>query len=126
MRLGVADAFIEKPGVHIVIVLEPQARREEPLPRQADLIFDLALLPAGGRRAGDRLDEMMAAHLREATIELAFLADEDRLHRRLHIVVDSARAGAPEEGKGAPQPNLCRLRKLACCASNTISCVSRG
>jgi len=49
MRLGVADAFIEKPSVHIVAGLEPQARREEPFPRQADLIFDLAFLPAGRR-----------------------------------------------------------------------------
>jgi hypothetical protein len=44
---------------------------------------------------------MMRAHLKEAAIVLAVLADEDRLHRRLHIVVDPTRAGAPEECEGA-------------------------
>jgi len=46
-----------------------------------------------------RLDEIVTAHLQKAAVELAVLADEDRLHRRLHVVVNAARAGAPEEGK---------------------------
>ena len=45
MRLGEGDAFVEEPGVHLVIAFEPQARREEPLPRQANLVLDLAFLP---------------------------------------------------------------------------------
>ena len=44
-RLGEGDAFVEKPGVHLVIAFEPQARREEPLSRQANLVLDLAFLP---------------------------------------------------------------------------------
>ena len=39
----------------------------------------------------------MAAHLQEAAIVAAILADEDRLHRRLHVVVDAATAGALEQ-----------------------------
>jgi hypothetical protein len=35
----------------------------------------------------------MAAHLQEAAIIEAVLADEDHLHRRLHVVVDVAPAG---------------------------------
>ncbi|MDR6305651.1 hypothetical protein GGQ85_003375 [Nitrobacter vulgaris] len=35
----------------------------------------------------------MAAHLHEAAVVSAILADEDRLHRRLHVVVDAATAG---------------------------------
>ena len=97
MRLGPGDAFVHQPGVQLVIALDPQARREEALANEADLVLDLALLPARRRRAGDRLDKMMRAHLKEAAIVLAILADEDRLHRRLHVVVDAARAGAPEE-----------------------------
>jgi hypothetical protein len=42
---------------------------------------------------------MMRAHLKKTTIILPLLADEDRFNRRLHIVVDAARAGALEEGK---------------------------
>ena len=48
------------------------------------------------RRAGDRIDEVVAAHLQEAAIVEASLADEDRLHRRLHVVVDAAPASALE------------------------------
>ena len=97
VRLRPGQAFVEEPGVQFVVALEPQPRREEALADQADLVFDLALLPARRRRAGDRLDEMMRAHLEEAAIVLAILADEDRLHRRLHVVVDAAPAGALEE-----------------------------
>ena len=41
----------------------------------------------------------MAAHLEKAAIVEPLLANEDRLDRRLHVVVDPARAGAFEEGK---------------------------
>ena len=42
----------------------------------------------------------MAAHLLEAAVVGALLAHEDRVHRRLHVVVDPARAGALVEGEG--------------------------
>ena len=100
MRLGVGDAPIEQPGVQLVVALDPQPRREEALAHQADLVLDLPLLPARGRRAGDRLDQVVAAHLQKAAVVGALLADEDRLHRGLHVVVDAARAGALEEGEG--------------------------
>ena len=99
MRLGVGDALVEQPGVQLLVALDPQPRREEALAHQPDLVLDLALLPARRRRAGDRLDQVVAAHLQEAAIVGALLADEDRLHRRLHVVVDAARAGALEEGE---------------------------
>ena len=114
MGLGVGDALIEQPGVQLIEALEPQPRREEAFTHQPDLVLDLPLLPAGSRRAGDRFDEIVAAHLQEAAIVVALLADEDRLHRRLHVVVDAALAGALEEGE---RPVW---------ASNTISWVSRG
>src|SRR6516164_3195615 len=101
MRLGIGDTFVEEPSIQLVIVLEPQARREEALAYQADLVLDLALFPARGRRAGHRLDEIMAAHLKEAAIVLAVLADEDCLHRRLHVVVDAALTDALEKAEGA-------------------------
>jgi len=96
MCLGVGDAFIKQPGVQLVQAFEPQPRREEAFTDQPNLVFDLALLPARGRRAGYRLNQVMAAHLHEAAIVATILADEDRLHRGLHIVVDAASAGALE------------------------------
>ena len=55
VRLRPREAFVEKPGVQFVVALEPQARREEALAHQPDLIFDLAFLPARPWRAGGRL-----------------------------------------------------------------------
>jgi hypothetical protein len=81
--------------------LEPRARREKALTHETDLVLDLALFPARGRRAGHWLDEIMPAHLKEAAIVLPVLAGEDCLHRGLHVVVNAALAGAFEKGKGA-------------------------
>jgi hypothetical protein len=43
----------------------------------------------------------MAAHPQKTAVVLAVLADEDAINRRLHVVVDAARAGPLEEGEGA-------------------------
>src|SRR6478735_2573747 len=109
MRLGMGNAFIEQPGVQLVERLESQSRGEEPFANQPDLVLDLTLLPARRRRAGNRIDQIVAAHLQEAAIVETALADEDRLHSRLHVVVDAAPAGALEQ------------RKRRSWASNTIS-----
>ena len=45
MRLGPGDAFVHEPGVQLVIVLDPQARREEALANEADLVLGLFSLP---------------------------------------------------------------------------------
>jgi hypothetical protein len=100
MRLGVGDAVIEEDRVQLLEALHPQPRRGEALAHEPDLVLDLPLLPTRGRRAGDRIDQVMAAHLQEAPVIGAFAADEDRVDRRLHVVVDAALAGALEEGEG--------------------------
>ena len=101
VRLGVGDAAVEQPGVQLLVARHPQPRREEPLAHQPDLVLDLPLLPARRRRAGSRLDQVVAAHPQKAAVELALLADEHGLDRRLHVVVDAARARSLEEGEGA-------------------------
>jgi hypothetical protein len=100
VRLGVGDALVEEESVELVEALHPDTRGEEALAHEADLVLDLALLPTRGRRAGDRVDEVVAAHLQEATIVGALAPDEDRLDCGLHVVVDAAPAGALEEGEG--------------------------
>src|SRR5512147_1730880 len=99
VRLGVGDAAIEQQGIQLLVAGYPQPRREETLASQPDLVLDLPLFPTGGRRARHRLDEIMTAHLQETAVELAILANKHRLHRRLHVVVDAARAGSLEKGK---------------------------
>src|ERR1700758_1985265 len=57
----------------------------------------------------------MTAHLEEAAIVEAVLADEDRLHRCLHVVVDAASAGALEQSKSAVvciEHHLLRLTRI--------------
>ena len=90
--LGVGDALIFQPGVQLGQALHPRLGAEQLVAQIADLVLDLTLLPARRRRAGHRLDQVMRAHLQKAAVVLARLADEDRLHRRLHVVVDAAPA----------------------------------
>ncbi len=99
MRLGVGDALVEQPAVQLLVAPHPDARGEEALAGHANLVLNLPLLPAGRRCARHRVDEVMAAHLQEAPIVGAVLAHQDRVNRGLHVVVDAARAGAPEEGE---------------------------
>ena len=57
----------------------------------------------------------MTAHLQEAAIVEAVLADEDGLHRRLHVVVDAASAGPLEQREGAVmgiEHHLLRLARI--------------
>ncbi len=96
---GIGNGLVQQPGIKLVIAPEPKTRRKEALPHQADLVLDLTLLPTRGWRAGDGVNQMMAAHLQEAPIVGPLLAHENGLDRRLHVVVDAARAGTLEEGK---------------------------
>src|SRR3954454_22031215 len=95
------SAAVEQPGVQLLVARHSQPRREEPLAHQPDLVLDLPLLPTRRRRAGNRLDQVVAAHPQKAPIELAVLADEHGLDRRLHVVVDAAGAGPFEKAEGA-------------------------
>ena len=98
-RLGVRHATVKQKGVELGVALELQPRREEALPHHADLVLDLALLPARRRRAGSWLHQMVAAHPQEAAIVGALLAHEDAVDGRLHVVVDADLGRALEEGE---------------------------
>ena len=99
MGAGVFQATIEQPGVQLVVAGEAQQGREKAFAHHADLVLDLTLLPSRCRRARGRLDQVMVAHLQEAAVELAFLAQEHCVHRGGHVVVNPARADAAEEGE---------------------------
>jgi hypothetical protein len=99
VRLGVGDALVQQPGVQLIEGFEPQPRCEEAFTDKSDLVLDLALLPARRWRAGNRVDQVVAAHLHEAAIVETPFADEDRLDCGLHVVVDAAHAGALEQSE---------------------------
>src|ERR1700692_3220938 len=94
---GISDALIFQPGVQLGQALHPRLGTEQQIAQIADLVLDLSLLPTRGRRASDRLDQMMRAHLQETAIVLTRLANEDRLDRCLHVFVDAAPANTAVE-----------------------------
>ncbi len=58
----------------------------------------------------------MARHHQKPAVEDAFLADEHRRHRGLHIIVDTAQGHASEEGKAARmriEQHLLRLARIS-------------
>ena len=115
MRLGMGNASIQQPRIHLVVGLHPQPRGEESLTHQPDLVLDLTLFPTRGRCAGHGINQIMTAHLQKSPIVLPLLAHEDRIHRGLHVVVDAARAGALEEREGAlvrVEHHLLRLTRI--------------
>src|ERR1700761_3010498 len=101
VRLGISDALVKQPGIQLLIARHPQPWREETLADDPNLVLDLPLLPAGRRRAGNRLDQIMTAHLQKAAVELTVLAEKHGLDRGFHVVVDAAGAAALKKGKGA-------------------------
>ncbi len=111
--LGVGDALLSEPIVQLLKRLHLRLWAEQHVAHRADLVLGLALLPARGRRAGDRIHQMMRAKPEETPVISAGAAEGDDLHRRAHIVVNPAPA----------DPTI--KAKARSCASNTISCVSR-
>lgn len=85
VRFGVGDAPILEPGVQFGVGFELRPGHEEPLSDHAHLVLDLALLPARCRGAGDRIDQVVPAHLLEPAVVGSILANEDRVHRRLRV-----------------------------------------
>src|SRR3546814_14668997 len=98
MSAGMIEAAVEQPGVQLLKARKAQPRREEAFAHEPDLVLDLSLLPARCRRAGGRLDQIMAAPLQEPPVAPAILAKEPRVHRRRQLILDAATADTPTEG----------------------------
>ena len=99
--LRFADALLDQPRVELSVRAPPRPRHEQPPAGRPHLVLHLALLPPRARRACHRLDQVVRTHLQESLVVLALLADEHRVHRRLHIVVDAALADPAEEAERA-------------------------
>ncbi len=63
-----------EPAVQIGEGGKARQGREEPLPNIADLVLHLPLLPAGGGRTGDRLEQVVIGQCQETPVELTFFA----------------------------------------------------
>ena len=96
------DAAPRQQRVELGQIGAAQPRREDVLPHMTDLVLDLSLLPPGRRRAGHRLDQVVAGHLQELAVVLPRLAGEDQLDRGLEIVVDPALAAAAPQAERPP------------------------
>ncbi len=84
--LRIHQAPICQPGIQLCKGFEPRARHEEASAQHANLVLYLPLLPARGRATGNGVNQIMTAHLLKAAVVSPTLPDEDRVHRRLHIV----------------------------------------
>lgn len=98
------DALMTTDNLPVLPAFQPirfelRTRHEEPPPDYADLVLELTLLPARCRGAGDRLDEVVPAHLAEPAVVGLIFADEDRVHRCLDVIVDAPGASADEKRK---------------------------
>jgi len=69
-------AALEKIGVHLGEIGKAQLRCKDPLTDVADLVLNLAFLPARRRRARGGLDEIVVAHGEEAAVEAPLTTDE--------------------------------------------------
>jgi hypothetical protein len=126
--IGINMTVLRTIRIEFVIALEPQPWRKEALADEPDLVLDLALLPtdAGVQPFGSI--RQLAAHLQEAAMVESIFADEDRLHSRLHIVVDAAPAGSLEQREGPVmgiEHHLLRLARIpsiapGCSAANFL------
>jgi hypothetical protein len=115
MGLGPLQAALPEVLVELAEVLHLGPGNEKAPAHGPHLVLDLTLLPAGRRRAGHRLEQVMGAQLPEAVVEAACLAGEDLVHRRLEVVVDPPTAHAPEELEGPPvgiEDHLLRLSRV--------------
>ena len=96
---GVSNTLVEQQAVQLFQALDPQDGCEEALANQADLVLHLAFLPTRCWRASRRFNEVVTAHLQKAAIIHPVFANKDGIHCCLHVVIDAARAGAPEESE---------------------------
>ena len=97
--LRLADALLRQPSVELLVRAPARARHEQPTADRPHLFLDLTLLPPSPRRTRHRLDQVMRAHLQKPLVVPSLLADEHRVHRRLHVVVDAALADPAKEPK---------------------------
>ncbi len=82
VRTRVGDAPVQQPGARFVAAPDPDARREGPLAHHSGLVLDLTSLPPRRRRAGDGVDQVMAAYLREPPVARPLAAHRSARPRR--------------------------------------------
>ncbi len=100
VRLRPLQAALLKVRIQLAKIPNLGPGNEEAATHGAHLVLHLALLPAGRRRAGCRLKQIMRAQLLETVVEAALLASENLVHRRLQVVVDPPPAYASEKIEG--------------------------
>lgn len=115
MRLDPSHTAVLEPGVELGITPELRSGHEEPSPDNPNLVLDLSLLPARGRCAGDRVDQVVPVHPLEPAVVRALATGKDRVHRGLHVIADAPRTGSAEEGEGlvlGVEDHLLRLAQV--------------
>src|SRR5512138_1454275 len=90
-------ALVGKPLVQFLKAGKLPPLVEEALPDKPNLLLDLPLLPAGGWRAGHRLEQVMGGHGNEPTVEDPFLPHQHLADHCLQVVIDPFATGPTKE-----------------------------
>ena len=115
VQAGAPLALRLQPAVQLLQGREAKARTEDVVAGVAHLVLDLPLLPPRRRRARHRLHQVVRAHLLEAAVEPPLLAHQDRVHRRLHVVVEATSrhpAQRRERPRMSVEDHLLRLARI--------------
>lgn len=84
------DAALLEPGIERVQIGEAGQRLPQPAPGILYVLLDLSLLPARGRIAELRREQVVARHRGKPGVDLPGLARSDPVDRGLHVVEDPA------------------------------------
>ena len=68
----------------------------------AHILLNLTFLPARGRIAKLRLEDVVAGHRQEARVHIALFAPTNTVNSRLHIVIDAPAWNAAKDTEGMP------------------------
>src|SRR5690606_4735371 len=93
---------------------EGRQRLPEPVAGVLNVLLDLSLLPSGRRIAELGLEQEVADHGREASVDLTLLAASNLVDRGAHIIVDAALRHAAQDAEvvivGVKQHLVCLLQ----------------
>lgn len=111
LRMGQTCPQRPAPGLQPFVERRQRGKRgramPDPVARDLHAALHLALLPARGRIAELRLEQIVAHHRLEALVDQPRLAPADPVHGGLHVVVDTALRDPAED----PQAMVMRVEQ---------------
>ena len=96
------QATLLQPGIHHVKIGKARHLLQDLAAGVLNVLLDLSLLPACGRIAELRFEDIVVRHGQKAEVDLPLLASADPVHRRAHVIVYAALGHAAEHTEAMP------------------------